>query len=972
MSTQVNILSSTGSQWLRWDPHIHAPGTLKNDQFLGEWDQYFHALESAIPKVSALGITDYFSQRSYKEFCRRRGPDKLPHVKLVFANIELRLTIETKKKAPINIHLLVSPDDPTHIARTDEMLDRLEFKYGGDVFPCNDAGLTRLGHEFSRNPGLADETALKEGVNQFKVDLPQLQDLFNESEWVRQNVIVAISANEDGLAGLSEDSGFKAQRLELSRFSHLIFSSSPNDRAYWSGENGKLERDKLTPRPCIHGCDAHEIAKVLLPEFERRCWILGSPTFDSLKQCFVEPLRRVHIGDLPPPGPNSANLIDKLTIEGATWFTNREVSFNSGLVTIVGAKGSGKTALVDMLALATGALDEQGGYASFVSKAREHLDGLTATVRWKDGSTSSETLGERALSGMPLVRYLSQQFVERLCAPQSFDSPLIREIEDVVFGAIPEEDRQQCSSFAELREMSLNACHIDRQKYQEAIELATSLIAQDHQLSQTVDALRKDATEEDRRVKSLQVELRSLPSTGNGTLEAEHAEVSELLRELKQAISESGRRVTLLNEARSDIARQGQANNQQLQVLRRKYSTVVTDNVWDVVATNATEESLAAIDELISRAREYEANIRTQGLPGPINLEKRIPVYYGGERGLLQLTQRVGEIDRAIGTSNANMKRRVELSRNLEAAKYKAEVATQKAQMASEAPARIAAQQALRLDNYSKVFETLVTEETVLSRLYQSLGVRLRSETHLSKLGFVIERRIDFAKWCEMGDRLFDYRRGIFASGKTIESIAQPLSRSWKSGNPEDVRRAMSEFLGVYSRELGNCLAQGISHKDLGNWLFSTDHIHVSYLIAYEGARLENLSPGTKGIVLLTLYLALDNSDLRPLIIDQPEENLDPRSVNSELVPFFRDAAKRRQIIMVTHNANLVINTDSDQVIVTRSRRVRPEQLPEIHYESGGLEVGDIRTKVCELLEGGVEAFRKRAARYGVIGSLNC
>jgi predicted ATPase len=64
------------------------------------------------------------------------------------------------------------------------------------------------------------------------------------------------------------------------------------------------------------------------------------------------------------------------------------------------------------------------------------------------------------------------------------------------------------------------------------------------------------------------------------------------------------------------------------------------------------------------------------------------------------------------------------------------------------------------------------------------------------------------------------------------------------------------------------------------------------------------------------LYLAIDKEDDRPLIIDQPEENLDPKSIFDELVPLFREVKSRRQIIIVTHNANLVVNTDADQVIV--------------------------------------------------------
>jgi energy-coupling factor transporter ATP-binding protein EcfA2 len=178
----------------------------------------------------------------------------------------------------------------------------------------------------------------------------------------------------------------------------------------------------------------------------------------------------------------------------------------------------------------------------------------------------------------------------------------------------------------------------------------------------------------------------------------------------------------------------------------------------------------------------------------------------------------------------------------------------------------------------------------------------------------------------------------------------------------------MTIFLEQHTDEMMAALLRGSTPLDLGDWLFSTDHISVRYGIQYEGVEIARLSPGTRGVVLLTLYLALDEWDLRPLIIDQPEENLDPSSVYSDLVPFFRDAAKRRQIIMVTHNANLVVNTDSDQVIVADAQRTSPTKLPQVRYVAGGLEDPEIRSHVCRLLEGGEEAFRKRGQRYGVRG----
>ncbi len=123
--------------------------------------------------------------------------------------------------------------------------------------------------------------------------------------------------------------------------------------------------------------------------------------------------------------------------------------------------------------------------------------------------------------------------------------------------------------------------------------------------------------------------------------------------------------------------------------------------------------------------------------------------------------------------------------------------------------------------------------------------------------------------------------------------------------------------------------------EHLADWLFSVDHIELDYGLRYEGVDLESLSPGTKGIVLLILHLAIDQEDQRPLIIDQPDENLDNQSIYDILRGYFRQAKERRQVIIVTHNPNLVVNTDADQVIVARC--VRADDGPA----SGGADGAD-------------------------------
>jgi hypothetical protein len=105
-----------GSIWHRWDPHIHAPGTILNNQFRGDdaWNKFLSEIEKSEPTIRALGITDYLSVDLYERIREEKRRGRLQDVDLLFPNVEMRFGIATAQNSPINFHLLVCPDDPNH------------------------------------------------------------------------------------------------------------------------------------------------------------------------------------------------------------------------------------------------------------------------------------------------------------------------------------------------------------------------------------------------------------------------------------------------------------------------------------------------------------------------------------------------------------------------------------------------------------------------------------------------------------------------------------------------------------------------------------------------------------------------------------------------------------------------------------------------------------------------------------------
>ena len=183
---------------------------------------------------------------------------------------------------------------------------------------------------------------------------------------------------------------------------------------------------------------------------------------------------------------------------------------------------------------------------------------------------------------------------------------------------------------------------------------------------------------------------------------------------------------------------------------------------------------------------------------------------------------------------------------------------------------------------------SIIAEQKVLHELYAPLMEKLsKADETLQKLSFSVGRVVDVKSWAEAGEDLLDLRhQGPFKGRGTLQEKAEAvLKPAWQSGDAEAVSAAMASFRAQYQ---GGLLEHApvpkvdqIDYrawmKRFAWWLYGTDHITIGYSIDYGDLDIRKLSPGTRGIVLLLLYLALDDSDDRPLIIDQPEENCRPQ-----------------------------------------------------------------------------------------------
>ena len=474
---------SRGAEWHRWEPHIHAPGTLMNNQFKGPraWEDYLSALEKATPTIEAIAVTDYYVTDAYESVVKYRANGRLPDVRFVVPNVELRLDVATARGGFVNVHLFVSPEDSDHVERLEGFLSRLQFDAQGERFACSRDDLIRFGKK--ADPSITDDRqALGFGASQFKVNFRQLREEFNVSEWARANIRVAVAGSvDDGTSGV-RSAADQTLRKEIESFADIIFAGSPAQREFWLGER-ELNPDQIRARygglkPCLHGSDAHKLSDVATPFGERFSWIKGGLDFDSLRQACIEPRGRAHVGAEPPKSATPSQVVEEVKVTEAPWLQTPVVPLNAGLVTIIGARGSGKTALADMVAAGCDSIPEDAWTAdewanpSFLVRARPLLGDGRVKVSWGAGDPTVRSLDGSDANG-PLayarVRYLSQQFVEHLCSASGMTDELLREMERVIFEAHPEEERDNTVDFAELRELRATRHRWARKREAEAV-----------------------------------------------------------------------------------------------------------------------------------------------------------------------------------------------------------------------------------------------------------------------------------------------------------------------------------------------------------------------------------------------------------------------------------------------------------------------------------------------------------------------
>jgi ABC-type lipoprotein export system ATPase subunit len=978
-----------GSEWRKWDLHIHSPESGMSNNFGGNWDDYVKVLfQTAIENdVAVLGITDYFTIDGYKKIKNDYlnnetklhelfDENEIIRIKNIniFPNIEFRLKtiIGTSR---VNYHVIFS--DEVSINDIEEnFLHDIEFAYEHYPFePTNKSKLKKnnlieLGAKLKKEQPTFTKSDFEIGCQTAVVDDEQIREiLLTKKNKFNDKYIIIIPIDED-LSDISWNGQDHNVRKNYLQLANAFFATNQKTIDFGLGKKHTSEKEFLEEfkslKPCLCGCDAHSCVEIKewlgrhiviynasnssKIDIEKKItWIKADTTFEGLRQILYEPEERVYIGK-DKPDVLRQNCITSIQVPNTNWFPTETIELNNGLVSIIGSRGSGKTALLDIVSVALYAYD--GGKASFIKKAENEITPLQIVRSHTDmASDTIDFPNDSFDQPFPYARYLSQQFVERLCSATGASEDLVKEIEIFVFNELEEYQRYGTNNFGELRDYLCTDYDSRINELNNKITLLSNNIADVYKAKGTVSTKEKQIQE-------------LIASVGRIRLPVidtvEKQQKIEKHDKLNKDYAALSLELTKLNENKEELSsiivyleKLNQAISEKISETLKKLSHFnLTPQEKSLFTTSISSEAINLLKiKLVNINSLMRGKIGDLAKPvvDTLNWYKlEIQKLNAGLDGITENEKNYIRLNKYVQDKNAEIE---ELKKNVAELKLLS----------------IDDIQNQRIEKYRQIFVELKNKYQILENLYKPLIESLDGDIHnKSLLSFYIKIDVDFASWTKTIENLIDLRKdskSLIKSNELLKVVTSTFSDAWQTCDPEKAVIAMQNFYET-SHYLSSILKDSVPRHEFASLLFSTNHIKIAYEIKYDGISIERLSPGTRGIVLMILFLKIDKNDNRPLLIDQPEDNLDPESVYKILVPYFKEAKKRRQIIMVTHNPNLVVGTDSEQIIIEKQEKNPDNILPKFSYISRGLEDKVIINKVCSILEGGISAFERRKKRY--------
>lgn len=1022
-----------GSTWKKWDLHIHTPYSIiqnYGDNTEDAWEAFLTDLEKLPPEFKVIGINDYIFIEGYERIQKeKRERGRLSNIDLILPVVEFRLDkfAGVVKKDEhgnysksdwnrINLHVIFDELDPEVIRQ--QFLNALAPCYhlipdsthlkGKWQAVITQASLTQLG-QMIVDAAPADKKAaygdpLQEGFNNLCVSLESIVQALNKHP-LTDRYLLAVGKTE--WENMKWDDQSIAEKRNVINGAQLVFTAAPNPESYKAAR--KRLADSNVKSTLLDCSDAHALSTSENKDRIGNCftWIKADSTFEGLRQAVTEFEQRVFVGDVHPKrqlvAANRRKYASAISIKKKAgsalphiWF-DVDLPLNHDLVAIIGNKGSGKSALADVAALAGNTKNYEKFSFLTEERFRDPKSKLAAhfagTLRWHDGTDSTRDLHQNPLpSDVERVKYLPQSYLEALCnelgggGSSTFDS----ELRKIIYTHVPDEEKLDFLSLDDL--LNFKVAEIEREREQVVQQLSKlndeisgieKRLAPDFRLSleTQLDGKRKELQALE-NAKPMAVEdpaasvaARAEAATATTRLQELEVQLAAIRAEEQVARDKKAgatKRAALVNRALQAIKNHEKAHEQFLGDLKTALVEIDSGlSTNDVISLKVNTSKLNSIGVAMRREIEAQDKILTSQEATGINKRREAT-----ESEVKAIKSKLGEKQRLYVVYREQVSQweraKAELNGSKEKAYsilwFEAEI-----QELAQLPVKRNQLREERIVVVRRLHEQIGKTVAEYRRLYQPVQGFVQSAANMDMpLPLAFNVRIEEEGFQDdFLARINRQTRGSFSGLDESNQLIEGILRETDFDDPDAVVQFVSridDMLHVDRREGGSGnemqpsdqLRKGNEVKDLYGFLFGLSYLQPRYSLTYGGQEIGRLSPGERGLLLLVFYLLVDKDDI-PLIIDQPEENLDNQTIYKILVTCIKTAKQRRQVIMVTHNPNLAVVCDAEQIICAGCDKANNL----FGYTSGAIESIEIKTRVVEILEGTEPAFVNRKRKYG-------
>ncbi len=1042
---------SNGSFWKKWDLHLHTPFSVLNHGNFGNafdeinksavMDTYVYQLftRAIEEKVHAIGLTDYFIIDGYKEVkAILKDPNRMKNIFsaeltldegflekvkniLIFPNIEFRLNLPIFEKretgsqnSKYQIHVIFS-DDFNAQDIEENFLHRLNFIHDSSSTSLSKSTLTinninKYGNTLKTRGLGGNGSDLFIGMNNVSVDFKEMIDILNEDQFKNKFIIVLPEEDQSKLSWNDQTSGI---RKNMYAVSHAIFSSNEKTIKWSASDACHQIIDKYIP--CIWGSDAHLFDKMFKPDLEKYTWIKADTTFEGLLIALKNHGNRIDIGKEPKEMVHLRNRV-KYTISDVSsrlkdtrnkskvWF-DIDLKINPLMVTIIGNKGSGKSALSDILGFLGNTYNS--AFFSFLHKdrflSRKTKYGVLfdSTIKFLDNEIlhKDELLDVHNTDEIELVKYLPQKYIEEVC--NDLGDSFQKEINDAIFSYINIQDKAGSNNLKDLvdKKIALNQNNlIDKRTELEKInssirrleakntmsykqEINTKLKSQEKRLFNHVESKPKEvkAVSEERKnnnsklIAKLNQRISEI-ETDNINLTKEVATLNEHVQSIENFLAESSKQKTKIEEMNlvyNQLAQKLELPNQTFASL--KINDELINNKFESIVKRKLE-----INKLIDDANVILGEIAEPSIPDykEDTIEAYLKQYVSliDKKEVLQLL--INQLSKGVTIEEQNYLNYQKTLKDWETIKqmyeglipntvdgesikkYQDEIYYVEHKLINE----LNLLKNERIDVVGEIYDEYMLIISKYREIYapiqEKINVVMRG--NIEKIEFKALISVNSKEVKEEIMNYIDTRADSDFKGK-VEGFREidNIISSTDFDDKTSVMNCINQFLDKTTINPDNIDKILSKPENFYNYLTRLDFLKPEYSIVSGGKNLIELSPGERGIILLIFYLALSKDNM-PLIIDQPEDNLDNQSVYDRLVPAILEAKKNRQVIIVTHNPNIAIACDSEQVIYCSVNKTTGQLI----YDSGSIENPKIMENIVDVLEGTRPAFDKRKMTY--------